>query len=325
MTIDKISPVRSCTNDSCHIEDGESCAMGEDAPCDCEFYTHENDDITDIPESNEYGVLWSGNTLGVQDLRLLQARDRSLTVGVLGSHNTGKTTFLLIAYLNHIRRGIELTYTFAGSKTLGAWENLSSWPRLDTSKSTFPPHTSRQAERMPGLLHLALRDNTGELVDLLLTDAPGEWFTTWALNAEDSNAEGAQWTAINSDLLIITADCKKLSGSDRGKARGDLINLFQRLSPFAKGKPTFLVWTKTDELENNPIPMKIKETIVDKLLKNIPHAKQHEVSIQEPDSVTNVLHALLKEHDISKNSLAITTPIIDNTSFMSYRGNNAQQ
>lgn len=313
-----------CSNESCYIHEGELCFMGEDTLNECEYYSLEKLEITNSSKSHEYGVLWTGNTLGDQDLKLLQARGRSLIVGVLGSHDTGKTTFLLIAYLNHIRRGIKLSYKFAGSKTLGAWESLSSWPRLDTSKSTFPPHTSRQSERVPGLLHLALRDVNNNLIDLLLTDAPGEWFTTWSLNSQDSNAVGAQWTAVNSDMLIITADCSKLAGENRGTARSDLIKLFERLAPFAKNKPTFLVWTKTDELEKKPIPESIKETIVNKISSNIPHAKQYNVSIKDPDSVTNVLCDLLIDYESFKRVLSIKDPIIENTPFMSYRGKNVQ-
>ena len=239
---------------------------------------------------------------------------------MFGSHDTGKTTLLLIAYLNYIRRGLELKYKFAGSKSLVAWENLSSYLRLDTTKSTFPPHTSRQSDRIPGLLHLALRDNESDLIDLLLTDAPGEWFTTWSLNSKDPNAGGAQWVATNSDMFIITADCNKLAGENRGKARKELILLFDRLSSFTKEKPTALILTKSDELEEKPIPEPIKTAIIAKLSRNIPHAKQYEVTIKNPDSVTNLLNDLLVDYESFRQPMIVSEPIVNNSSFMCYRG-----
>lgn len=312
--------VCSREGEDCYVGDGGTCAEGKDHPSECDCFKVESEETTESSELKQYGIWWSGNNLGIQDLSKIQARGESRLIGVFGSHDTGKTTFLLIAYLNYIRRGLELTYKFAGSKSLVAWENLSSYSRLDTTKSTFPPHTSRRSERVPGLLHLALRDNESNLIDLLLTDAPGEWFTTWSLNSEDPNAGGAQWMATNSDMFIITADCNKLAGENRGKARKELLMLFERLVPFTKNKPTVLIWTKSDELAQNPISDKMKERINDKLLFNIPHAKQYEVTIENSDSVTNVLHELLIDYESFRKPIIISEPIVINSSFMCYRG-----
>ncbi|WP_201591437.1 MULTISPECIES: TRAFAC clade GTPase domain-containing protein [Psychrobacter] len=315
-----VSGVCSREGKDCYVSDGGTCAEGKDHPSECDCFKVESEETTESSELKQYGIWWSGNNLGIQDLSKIQARGESRLIGVFGSHDTGKTTFLLIAYLNYIRRGLELTYKFAGSKSLVAWENLSSYSRLDTTKSTFPPHTSRQSDRVPGLLHLALRDSESNLIDLLLTDAPGEWFTTWSLNSEDPNAGGAQWMATNSDMFIITADCNKLAGENRGKARKELLMLFERLVPFTKNKPTVLIWTKSDELAQNPISDKMKERINDKLLFNIPHAKQYRVTIENSDSVTNVLHELLIDYESFRKPIIISEPIVTNSSFMCYRG-----
>ena len=304
----------------CYVGDGGACSEGKDYPNECEYFEVKLKETTENPELKQYRIWWSGNNLGIQDLSQIRARGESRFIGVFGSHDTGKTTFLLIAYLNYIRQGLKLSYKFAGSKSLVAWENLSSYSRLDTTKSTFPPHTSRQSERVPGLLHLALRDNESNLIDLLLTDAPGEWFTTWSLNSDDPNAGGAQWMATNSDMFIITADCNKFAGENRGKARKELFMLFERLIPFTKKKPTALIWTKSDELVENPISDRMKKQITDKLLFNIPHAKQYKVTIENPDSVTNVIHDLLLENESFRQPIIVSDPIVSNSPFMCYRG-----
>lgn len=315
--------VCSREGEDCYVGDGGTCAEGKDHPTECDCFKVELEENTESSELKQYGIWWSGNNLGIQDLSRIQARGESRLIGVFGSHDTGKTTLLLIAYLNYIRRGLELTYKFAGSKSLVAWENLSSYLRLDTTKSTFPPHTSRQSDRVPGLLHLSLRDSESNLIDLLLTDAPGEWFTTWSLNSKDPNAGGAPWMAMNSDMFIITADCNKLAGENRGKARKELLMLIERLAPFTRDKSTFLIWTKSDELEEKPIPEPIKSAIVAKLSRNIPHAKQYEVTIKNPDSVTNLLNDLLLDYESFRQPMIVSEPLVNNSSFMCYRGSHA--
>ena len=87
-----------------------------------------------------------------------------------------------------------------------------------------------------------------------------------------------------------------------------------------KKKPTALIWTKSDELVENPISDRMKKQITDKLLFNIPHAKQYKVTIENPDSVTNVIHDLLLENESFRQPIIVSDPIVSNSPFMCYRG-----
>jgi len=183
---------KMCSNVNCFVHDGESCADGNITPSECENYCNEQDGNNNKAgsqsPSNEIDdfarVPWSGNSLGLADLVSLSPRAQTILVGVIGAHDAGKTTLLLGSYFNCLRGNNIANAEFAGSRTLGAWESLASWSRFDDAARlpNFPPHTPRGANRTPGLLHLALRRKTQKVRDVLLADAPGEWFSSWAVN-----------------------------------------------------------------------------------------------------------------------------------------------
>src|SRR5690349_12991431 len=122
----------------------------------------------------------TGLELGTEDaLEITQSRYAHL-IGVLGSYDAGKTCFLLSLYLMASRGVLPAKYAFAGSLTLKGFEDrarrLREW-KGGALPSQLVDHTSLADPRRPGLLHLALRQRSGERkrYDLLLTDLPGEW------------------------------------------------------------------------------------------------------------------------------------------------------
>lgn len=138
-------------------------------------------------------------------------------------------------------------WRFAGSATLGGWENIAYYLRqLNNSGPTFPPHTSSQAGRVPGILHLALRGSERERRDVLLTDAPGEWFEKWAFDGKASAAQGVKWIARQSSAFVLVADCEALSGENRGDVRANLSVLAERLGEEAEQRRVAVVWAKSD-------------------------------------------------------------------------------
>ena len=137
---------------------------------------------------------WTGNALGLLDVELVTACNRTSLIGVVGPYNSGKTTLLTLLYLL-VQRGEQApSASFAGSLSLKGWENLATNLRWERGKGgpQFPPHTARGAGRRPGLLHLALRDSGRVRRDFLLTDPPGEWFSLWAQKESSDGAEGAR-------------------------------------------------------------------------------------------------------------------------------------
>ena len=128
------------------------------------------------------------------------------------------------------------------------WENLAAKFRWHKGEGgpRFPPHTSRGAGRRPGLLHLAFRDQVNNRSDFLLTDPPGEWFSTWAQNASAEGAEGARWIDARADRFLFLVDRQALATKERGKERDSLRDLARRLSAGLHSRAVAVVWTKSD-------------------------------------------------------------------------------
>lgn len=195
---------------------------------------------------DELSVTWTGNTLGELDLKNITYVKRPHVIGLIGPANSGKTTFLATLYML-LRRGDRVDgLRFSGSYTLIGWEHISSFLTFGADNQiTFPPHTSVNAGRVPGLLHLSFKDNKNTHHDFIFTDAPGEWFTSWGNNASDENAKGARWIDQNADSFVLFADSDAFSKSI-GRARSSLQLITDRLGNSIGERPASLVWTKSD-------------------------------------------------------------------------------
>ncbi|WP_207217720.1 MULTISPECIES: TRAFAC clade GTPase domain-containing protein [Sorangium] len=252
------------------------------------------------------------------DLANLTPRARTILVGVLGAHDAGKTTLLTGNYLRLIRGETLAGARFAGSRTLGAWESLAAWTRFDDAARlpSFPPHTPRGTARVPGLLHLALRSSADELRDVLLTDAPGEWFSRWSTKENAPDAEGARWIARNADAFLVLADCERLCQPGRGSSRNDIRKLLERLGNHVRSRPTVLVWAKADFRPSDGI----REAIRDALGSRIPHAKEVEATTNRVESLADALETALAPAWSGPTARPITVPILQHEPFTVFRG-----
>ena len=310
-----------CSNPHCFVHEGEACYLGEMRSADCHAWagdTSKTEREVASPESASARVHWSGNALGLADLANLTPRGRSILVGVLGAHDAGKTTLLTGNYLRLLRGHRLAGASFAGSRSLGAWESLAAWTRFDDAARlpSFPPHTSRNAGRIPGLLHLALRGVGGEFRDVLLTDAPGEWFTRWAIKEEAPGAEGSRWIAHHADTFLVFADCQRLTGKERGTARNELRQLLERLGNHVGQRPTVLVWAKCDHKPDD----RIRNAIRQALMEQVPHAVEVETSTEQLDSLAEALGAALVPAWLPQRGQAIVEPIVQHQPFAAFRG-----
>lgn len=198
------------------------------------------------PENNNLD--WTGLAFGLKDLEIVAVRNRLKIFGVIGPYNAGKTTLLsiLFAYLN--QGNTFGNSQFAGSFTLEGWENIGNnlkWK--DSSPPEFPPHTELTGERVPSLLHLAFRGKLNRLLDVIFTDAPGEWFKKWSINEESDESQGARWMADHSSAFVLVMDCAALVGSERGLRRKEYENLINRLETVISNRPIAVVWTKYNQ------------------------------------------------------------------------------
>lgn len=310
-----------CANLSCYVTDGEACALGHAASSECEFGARLHA-ISASPDSGSLDITgrvpWSGAALGLSDLGLLTPRARSIVVGVIGAHDAGKTTLLLGNYLALLEGQCIAGASFAGSRTLAAWERLAAWTRFDdaTRPPTFPPHTPRSEVRVPGLLHLALRRNPDEFRDVLLTDAPGEWFTRWSVAEAAPDAAGARWTVQHADGFIVVADCARFAGSHCGDARQATRSLIERLGNHVAGRPTVFVWTKSDHTPRDKPRAAIREA----LRRHVTHALELEATVARPASLSAALSSLLDATWHPPHAARIETPVVGNDGFSRFRG-----
>jgi len=308
----------ACTQDHCHAPDTE-CARGEKSIAKCSHFgkqvVPDKQKVT-RPTGNDFP--WSGNTLGTDDLSWVCARQRPRLYTPVGAQNSGKTTFLLATYLG-LSRGHTFGETeFAGSYSLGGWEHLAAYARYQPTGvgPSFPPHTPLTSTSAPGLLHLAVRHKAGDLDDLALADAPGEWFTSWAVD-EETPYTGARWLVDRTDGFIFFVDSEALQGEERGAARDKLYKLAQRLAVYRKSRPIAILWTKSD-IE---ISTAMKEQVAARLNDIFPGASSFSASVKSASpegEFIQVLHWLIQQSG-SLHRRALTLEQAGDL-FLNYRG-----
>lgn len=256
-------------------------------------------------------VPWTGNTLGTRGLSFLSSYGRTRMVGIVGLAEAGKSTFLTMLYLL-LARGFRLgSGHFAGSTTLEGWDNLARSLRLaPPDRPHFPHHTPVGGGRGAGLLHLSFRHADDKLLDLVLTDASGEWFRAWATSPESPGAEGARWIVEHAHAFLLFVDCAKLAG-DVPEAVATLsatVLLAERLRDHARGRRVGVVWAKADHA---PHP-KLHQRLNDALNRLFPeHEAFHVTTEAVRDLQTERLESYLKAADYAAGPRPTGIPVMD--------------
>jgi len=273
-----------CKKENCYPDETGCNLMGCEVLTDCENYeggvkSVPKDGATDGDEDFFIRAPWTGNSLGLQDLEFLASQSKVTLVGIAGVANAGKTTFLATLYCL-LRSGKKIgRYRFAGSLTLYGWENIAwylSWKRNNDIQ--FPPHTTSNAGRVPGLLHLCLRDDFGDEKDVVFTDAPGEWFDHWSFNQHDPNAQGAVWIHDNADAFLLFADCEMLAGTELGKARKQIRMVADRIKDDLAGRPLGIIWAKSDIMVDEDVKKQLTTYVNNSGIKNF---QQFDTSVRD--------------------------------------------
>lgn len=237
----------ACPHPQCHPD--SNCALGERVE-ECPYFKKvagASDGSLNPPVIGD-GLPWTGSAMGIDDLAWLAVRERPFLVAPIGAHKAGKTTFLASLYIGLFRGQLPVGHEFIGSYTLGGWEKLAAYLRYapDGVGPTFPPHTPVTENRMPGWLHIGFRGPSG-VRDVLLADAPGEWFSRWAVKPDDDGGTGAAWLAARADAFLFFVDSAGLVGSERRTVIENLELLARRLATYSGERPVALIWAKADE------------------------------------------------------------------------------
>jgi GTPase Era involved in 16S rRNA processing len=125
----------------------------------------------------------------------------------------------------------------------------------------------------------------------VLTDAPGEWFSRWALDKNHKEGGGARWTAANSDAFILVVDCESLAGPNRGQARESLLRIAERLRSEIADAPVLVVWAKSDVLVKDSI----KKSLEDDLTKLFPDHQSLFISAKREGDSNQITENAFKE------------------------------
>jgi hypothetical protein len=171
----------------------------------------------------------------------------------------------------------------------------------------FPPHTSSRGGRAPGLLHIAFRQGANRIKDYVLTDAPGEWFTKWAVNRDAAEGAGAKWIAQNADVFLLVADREALAGPNMGSARGGLQLLARRLAAEREDRPVALVWSKADVAVAAEMESAVRRTVTEQM----PDAIEFSVSVKSASQDSGSGSGLLELLDWTLSGRRARTRLAD--------------
>ena len=290
-------------------EQKPTCLCGEPDYKKCENYVG-GEQVTDTPAISDItiqvtnGIAWSASAMGSVDLEFISAKRIPYVIGVVGQSKTGKTTFLATLYML-LRSGKAVgNHKFAGSYTLLGWEKIAHFLTFNYQKKiSFPPHTSANMSRVPGLLHLLLKDDNDCYKDLIFTDAPGEWFTEWAKSADGSSSIGAKWIDDAAAAFVLIADSAAFKAS-LGKERHSLMQIVERMKNTNQNRPVALAWTKSDEdLEESS-----KTVILQKVQAQLPQVSAYDIAVinrKTDENLTDILkivEVLLNESEQLRNT-----------------------
>lgn len=315
----------NCSQVNCYPEDLGCNTEGCPVLTDCKFYKQPEDTTFKSEDVENYYVRvpWTGNTLGLADLNYLTSTSPIILIGVAGVASAGKSTFLATLYCL-LRHGNYIgDYSFAGSITLTGWENIAwylSWNNHNDIQ--FPPHTTSNSGRIPGLLHISLRNRAGDRKEIVFTDAPGEWFGHWTVNKNDSNAVGAQWIHENADAFLLFADCEMLAGPQLGTARRQTRQVADRLNEGLGDRPLSLIWSKSDIEIDHEVKEQISTYIHNLEIRNYAEFQTSVKNDQGPELQMNVINSLnwiLENMEEGTNNLPLAKRFAENDLFLSKR------
>ena len=275
-----------CRHEACFAD--TACALGHHNRTDCDYWAQVEREKPDEREvaPDAADIPWNGYALGTSDLAILAGRGQPVVVGIIGAAGSGKTTLLAFLYMWLLEHGAIPGWDFVSSWTLGAWESLIQPSRWTAEPPpSFPAHTSSSG-RVPGLLHLALRNTDGMARDVLFTDAPGEWFTVWAKAPDYDGVAGARWVVAHASVIVLLIDSSALANEDTlPQARRATRDLTERVGAATSDVPLGFTWAKSDVALDG----RIRETIEHARSEFAPRSEVWETTTAAPETIAAML------------------------------------
>ncbi|MEY8214151.1 MAG: hypothetical protein RPR97_06650 [Colwellia sp.] len=269
---------KNCQNDGCAAPKGLCLKSSTNEHLKCETWLEKNPSIqigeTKKTTDKSICLPWTGEALQPEDISIISERSVPLIVGMVGTADAGKTSFLGMIYTLLFNGGRIKNWGFSGSTTLAAWETLAQYLKITNDGSVnFPAPTSSHPD-FYSLYHLALKnDNTFR--DVLFADSSGEVFSDWSEDINDDNAENARWIYKSSSAFIFMVDSEALI-EKRGRAVSEIVQMAGQLAANLNSRPVVIVWTKSDR--EAAIKPAIKASIEEDLSELFPESISIKVS-----------------------------------------------
>lgn len=244
-----------CSNPECNISETGKCVEGFSPVDDCPTYGSEIDDLavevvdsSPLEETIESDVisLSSGNVLDDKQTDSLLKQYSGQVIACIGPSDIGKTTLLASIY-EVFNKGNAINYSFGGSKTLYAFEEICHHSRAAShNKQADMIRTVRK--NAASFYHIALNSlNKSARVDLFLADRAGEEYEDAVNNSDDCSG---LYEVLRADMLMILIDGRALSDNkDRHAAKShaeSLVRALQDEGMFTTGMEVKIIMTRYD-------------------------------------------------------------------------------
>jgi hypothetical protein len=288
------SPLRplACTNPDCTLASGGSCARASEfqsPEAECPDLLRLSSGaaaprlnepqagkvvVATHPQVVEARTRWGGGKLNQESAEELMRGSPARVFGVLGPANVGKTC-LLTAFFLELAQGQhhDLPYRFAGSRSLLGFQALceraATWGGSPGQEIVDRTKVGENDDASV-FFHLSLRPRSrsdDRVVDVLLTDVPGEWVTDLAANDSLETRQRLAWLP-RADVVMALVDAPALV--EQGGQREDLrfsrvIERALEVSRESERHPAVVVvFTKVDKLREqlptSPEALKQPET-----------------------------------------------------------------
>lgn len=165
------------------------------------------EDMTTEP-GDDMMLLPSGEALSLEEGLFIAGREPSRFVVLLGDIGSGKTTLVTSMYQMFLKSCSVGDLSFAGSKTLVAFERRSLYTR--TTSYSPRPDTLRTPQGVRDVLHLKLRKKSRRReINLLLSDFSGEEYRSAIGDPRTAKETFPQ--VLEARCIILLVDGKKLA------------------------------------------------------------------------------------------------------------------
>ena len=244
----------TCGNTDCSLASDGKCVEGYEIG---ECPHTESLSLEDIPEAEESSTplvqpettiaLASGEALDREDASVLQRRNVSRSIGLIGPNDAGKTS-LIAGFFDLFQMGDLAGVKFAGSSTLIGFERVCHLARVVSQISV--PHTERTSRGAePTFFHLDVYQEQNGLISVFISDRSGEDY----LAVNDQLSQADQFFEIRrADCITLLVNGAQLADSKlRHEVKAttpQIVDALIEAGAIRKGCRLAIVLTKKDSV-----------------------------------------------------------------------------